>query len=48
MQWVMKAKSDALKNNIAEEPGMLSPQIKATWKWSKGDGKSEHQNFRNQ
>ena len=24
MQWVMKAKSDALKN-IANEPGMLSP-----------------------
>ena len=31
---VVKVKSDALKNNIAEEPGMLGPWIKANWKHS--------------
>ena len=31
---VMKVKSDAVKNNIAQEPGMLGPRIKANWKWS--------------
>ena len=44
----MKVKSDAVKNNIAEEPGMLGPLIKVNWKWSTGDGKTEHQHFRNQ
>ena len=27
-------KSEAVKNNIALEPGMLGPQIKVNWKWS--------------
>ena len=31
---VIEARSDAVKRNIAEEPGMFSPQIKANWKWS--------------
>ena len=30
MWLVMEAKSDAVKNNIAWEPGMLGPWIKAT------------------
>ena len=29
-----RAKSNAVKTNIAEEPGMLGPQIKANWKFS--------------
>ena len=28
------SKSDAVKNNIIQEPGMLSPLIKVNWKWS--------------
>ena len=32
--WVMEVKSDAVKRNIAWEPGMLGPRIKANWKWS--------------
>ena len=28
------SKADAVKNNIAWEPGMLGPCIKAIWKWS--------------
>ena len=35
-------KSDAIKSNIAQEPGMLGPQIKVNWNWSNRDGKSEH------
>ena len=31
---VMEARSDAVKSNIALEPGMLGPWIKANWKWS--------------
>ena len=31
----MEVKSDAVKNNIAREPGMLDPWIKANWKWVK-------------
>ena len=31
---VIEARSDAVKRNIAEEPGMFSPQIKANWKSS--------------
>ena len=27
-------KSEAVKNNIALEPGMLGPRIKVNWKWS--------------
>ena len=26
---------------------MLDPRIKINWKWLTGDGKSEHQRFRN-
>ena len=44
MGLVMEARSDAVKNNIAQESGMLGPQIKANWKWS---NKSECQHFRN-
>ena len=32
----------AIKCSIVQEPGMLGPRIKANWKWSKGDDKSEH------
>ena len=28
------SKSDAVKNNITQEPGMLGPLIKVKWKWS--------------
>ena len=31
---VIEARSNAIKNNIAYEPGMLGPWIKANWKWS--------------
>ena len=31
---VLRAKSDAVKSNIAEEPGMLGPWLKANWTWS--------------
>ena len=31
---VIEARSDAVKSNIAQEPGMLGPWIKANWKWS--------------
>ena len=31
---VMEVKSDAVKSNIAQEPGMSGPWIKANWKWS--------------
>ena len=45
----MEVKSDAVKNNIALEPGMLGPWIKVNWKCQKtGDGKSEHRHFRDQ
>ena len=30
----MEERFDAIKSNIALEPGMLGPQIKANWKWS--------------
>ena len=29
---VLKEKSDTIKNNIAQEPGMIGPQIKVNWK----------------
>ena len=31
---VVEARSDAVKSNIAQEPEMLGPRIKANWKWS--------------
>ena len=34
MWLVMEVKSDAVKNNTAQEPGMLGPWIKVHWKWS--------------
>ena len=34
MGLVIEAKFDAIKSNIAKEPGMLGPCIKANWKWS--------------
>ena len=30
----MEVKSDAVKNNIAYEPGLLGAWIKVNWKWS--------------
>ena len=32
MYLVVKVKSDAVKNNVAQEPGMLGPWIKGNWK----------------
>ena len=34
MWLVIEARSDAVKSNIAYEPGMLGSWIKANWKWS--------------
>ena len=34
MWLVIEARFDAVKSNIAKEPGMLRPWIKANWKWS--------------
>ena len=31
---VVKVKSDAVKNSITQEPGMLGSWIKVNWKWS--------------
>ena len=31
---VAKVKSDAIKNNIAQELGLLGSGTKANWKWS--------------
>ena len=31
---VVKVKYNAVKNNTAQEPGMLGPWIKVNWKWS--------------
>ena len=31
---VIEARFDAVESNIAYEPGMSGPQIKANWKWS--------------
>ena len=45
---MVKVKSDAVKNNIAQEPGMLGSWIKANWKRPTGEGKSEHRHFRHQ
>ena len=30
---VLEVKSDAVKNNIAKEPGLLGAWIKVNWKW---------------
>ena len=47
--WLMlEVKSDDVKSNIALEPVMLGPWIKANWKWSNGDSKNEYQHFRKQ
>ena len=45
---VIKVKSDAVKNNIRWEPGILGPRIKGNWMWSSGDGENKHQHPRNQ
>ena len=34
MSLMVKVKSDAVKNNIAYEPGVLDPRVKVIWKWS--------------
>ena len=34
MGLVIEARSDAIKSNIAQGPGMLGPGIKVNWKWS--------------
>ena len=44
----MEVKTDAVKSNNAQEPGMLGPLIKTIGSGQTGDGKSEHQHFRNQ
>ena len=50
MWLVMEVKSDDVKSNIALEPVMLGPWIKANWKWSNGDSKKKkkkkYQHFR--
>ena len=33
---MIEARFDAVKSNIAQEPEMLGPLIKANWKWSNG------------
>ena len=48
MWLVMEVKSDTVKSNIAQEPGMLGPWIKVIGCGQAGDGKSEHQDLRNQ
>ena len=45
---VVQVKSDAVKNNIAQEPGMLVPESREIGSDQTGDGKSECQNSRNQ
>ena len=44
---VVKVKSDAVKNNTAQEPGMLGPK-QGDGSSQIGDGKSEHRHFSNQ
>ena len=44
----MEVKFSAVKNNIALEPGMLVPWIKANWKWSNGRCQEWYRHFRNQ
>ena len=34
MWLVIEARSDAVKSNVAQEPGMSGPWIKANWKWA--------------
>ena len=45
---VMEVRSDAVKNNIAWEPGMLGPWNKAIECGYSRDSKSKHRHFRNQ
>ena len=45
---VVKVKSNAVKNNIAEKPGILGPGIKVNWAGQVGDGKNEDLHLRNQ
>ena len=45
---VVKVKSNAVKNNIAEKPGILGPGIKVNWAGQVGDGKNEDRHLRNQ
>ena len=45
---VVKVNSDAVKNSIAYEPGMLGPSIKGIGCDQARDSKTEHQCFRNQ
>ena len=48
MWLVMEVKADAVKNNIAYEPGMLGPWTKTNWKWSNRRWEEWTSNFRNQ
>ena len=34
MSLAVEVKSDAVKDNIAQEPGMLGPRSKVNWMWS--------------
>ena len=45
---MMEVKSDAVKSNTAQEPGMLGSLIKAIGSGQAGDGKNEQQHLRNQ
>ena len=44
----MEVKSNAVKSNIAQEPGMLDHESRQIRSGQKRDGKSEHLHFRNQ
>ena len=45
---VIEARSDAVKSNIASEPGMSGPRIKANWKWSNKRWQGVRRHSRNQ
>ena len=47
MWLVIEARSDAVKSNIAQEPGMLGPWVKVIGSGQTGDDKSEHRHSRN-
>ena len=44
----MEARSDAVKSNIAYEPGMLGTRKRQIGSVQTGDDKSEHRHSRNQ
>ena len=44
----MEVKSEAIKSNIAQEPGMSGHESRQIGSGQTRDGKSEHQHSRNQ